>query len=95
MQASKAPNKDLSSREVAAAERFSEHLLFLQRQQRMFLSSLGSAHSRLLSITSLLSSFADADSVPDQVWRTFEADHPHWRDIPPQNNAKCMLIRIL
>ena len=70
MQASKAPNKDLSAREIAAAERFSEHLLFIQRQQRMFLSSLGIAHGRLLVLASVLSSFAGADDVPDQVWHS-------------------------
>ena len=68
MQASKAPNSDLSAREIAAAERFSEHMLFLQRQQRAFLSNLGHAHRRLLGLASLISSFADVDSVPDQVW---------------------------
>jgi len=70
LQASKAPNKDLSAREIAAAERFSEHLLFIQRQQRMFLSSLGIAHGRLLVLASVLSSFAAADDVPDQVWHS-------------------------
>ena len=67
LQASKAPSKDLSAREIAAAERFSEHLLFLQRHQRAFLSGLGIAHARLLALANLLSAFADADSIPDQV----------------------------
>ena len=68
MQASKAPSKDLSGREVAAAERFSEHLLFLQRQQRAFLSGLGQEHARLSALADLLSAFAEAEHIPDQVW---------------------------
>ena len=68
MQASKAPNKDLSAREIAAAERFSEHLLFLQRQQRAFLAGLGHTHGCLIALAHLVSSFADADNTPDQVW---------------------------
>ena len=67
LQASKAPSKDLSAREIAAAERFSEHLLFLQRHQRAFLFGLGAAHARLLALANLLSAFADADSIPEQV----------------------------
>ena len=67
LQASKAPSKDLSGREVTAAERFSEHLLFLQRRQRAFLSSLGHAHVRLSALADLLSAFAEAEHIPDQV----------------------------
>ena len=66
LQASKAPSKDLSGREVAAAARFSEHL-FLQRRQRAFLSSLGHAHVRLSALADLLSAFAEAEHIPDQV----------------------------
>lgn len=81
MQASKAPNKDLSAREIAAAERFSEHLLFLQRQQRAFVAGLGHAHGRLITIANLISSFANADSVPDQVRHTLSAQHSQSSDI--------------
>ncbi len=67
LQASKTPSKDLSPREVAAAERFSEHLLYLQRAQRAFLSGLSGTHARLLVLANLLGTFADAGSTPDQV----------------------------
>ena len=80
MQASQTPNKDLSAREIAAAERFSEHLLFLQRQQRAFLSILGHAHRRLLGLALLISSFADVDSVPDQVWHNLSSGQAHGSD---------------
>ena len=84
LQASKAPSKDLSAREIAATERFSEHLLFLQRHQRAFLSGLGIANARLLALANLLSAFADADSIPDQV--------PHCRSFsfdPQQSHIAC------
>ncbi len=64
-QTAQAPSKDLSQREVAAAQRLSEHALFLQRRQRAFLGRLSTAAERLHSLSSTLSDFsASADAPP-------------------------------
>ena len=87
MQASQTPSKDLSQREVAAAQRLTEHALFLQRRQRTFLARLGAMGARLRSLAATLSDFsaaADAPAhVPSQVW--------HW--CPPLN-ALFVLCRL-
>ncbi len=71
MQASQAPSKDLSQREVAAAQRLTEHALFLQRRQRAFLGRLGAVGARLRSLAATLSDFSVAAEalvpVPPQV----------------------------
>lgn len=71
VQASQAPSKDLSQREIAAAQRLSEHALFLQRRQRAFLARLGAAGARLRSLAATLSDFSAAAEaavpVPPQV----------------------------
>jgi hypothetical protein len=58
---------------VAAAQRLSEHALFLQRRQRAFLGRLAAAAARLRSLAATLSDFSDgADApvtVPPQVRR--------------------------
>ena len=92
LQASKAPSKDLSAREIAAAERFSEHLLFLQRHQRAFLFGLGVAHARLLALANLLSAFADAESIPEQVphCHPFSFDHQQTHTACCSKNFKNM-----
>jgi len=62
LQAAQAPSKDLSAREVTAAERLSEHALFLQRRQRAFLRRLGSTASRAHSLADILAAFGDSSN---------------------------------
>lgn len=62
LQAAQAPSKDLSAREVTAAERLSEHALFLQRRQRAFLRRLGSTATRAHSLADILAAFGDSSN---------------------------------
>ncbi|EIE25917.1 hypothetical protein COCSUDRAFT_12734, partial [Coccomyxa subellipsoidea C-169] len=51
-------------RSVAAAQRLSEHALFLQRRQRAFLGRLSTAAERLRSLSSTLSDFSASVDAP-------------------------------
>lgn len=74
---------------MAAAQRVSEHILFLQRRQRSFLGRLGNSAARLRSLSSTLSAFSAAGSsraaaesrslIPPQgsyrAWADAQAQH--------------------
>ena len=55
-QAAKAPHPDLSGGEVQASQRFAEHILHLQRNQRRNLRSAWEVHDAILHVMQLTDS---------------------------------------
>lgn len=60
VQAAKQPHQDIASQETERAVRLSEHLLYLQRQQRQMLVTTAKQHSELAGLLHVLSGFTPA-----------------------------------
>ena len=72
MQAAKQPHKDISDQEAERAVRLSEHLLYIQRQQRALLKRGAEAFAYLSAFVSASQGFQPA--LENEVFRHWKVD---------------------
>ena len=77
MQAAKQPHKDISDQEAERAVRLSEHLLYIQRQQRALLKQGAEGCAHLMSCMSAIQGFQPAPELgSSRSWKIDQVCFP-------------------